>query len=302
MAGDSIVKVHGLGKRYSLLAGWALKDVSLTISPGEVYGLIGENGAGKTTLIRIILGLIAPTKGQVSLSRSVRLGYVPEQPSFYHTFKVREHLYFTGGIAGLWGKRLRRRVEEVLETVDLSGKAGARVGTLSRGMLQRLGIAQAILDEPELVVMDEPAGGLDPLGQKEIRDLIALLNRSGKTILFSSHYLVEIERVCHRVGILHRGVLALDSTLPALVRERKQNVIIETDAPAEKLKQLLAADGLEAGVEGSRLLFHNLSDEIYYGLVKALSQNRIRILELKNPGSLLEEVFIGVTGERRDRC
>ncbi len=296
---DSLIEIKNLGKRYALLSGWSLKDVSLTISPGEVYGLVGENGAGKTTLIRILLGLISPTKGRVSLSRSVRLGYVPEQPAFYYTFKVHEHLRLMGGISGLWGKRLRQRIDDVLEIVDLTGKAGAKVGTLSRGMLQRLGIAQAILDEPELVIMDEPAGGLDPLGQKEIRELIVLLNRLGKTVLFSSHYLVEIERVCHRVGILHQGELVLDSTLPALVQERKKAVAIETEAAEDQLKQLLAAVKLNGRVEGSKLHFDNLTDQGYYLIMEALHQNRIRILELKIPDSLLEQVFINLTSERR---
>ncbi|MHB1420033.1 MAG: ABC transporter ATP-binding protein, partial [Bacillota bacterium] len=180
-------------------------EISLNVEVGQVYGLVGENGAGKTTLIKILLGLIRPTTGEVILPKDLRIAYVPDKPAFYNTMTARKYLTLAARMQGIKGPRVKREVEYVLQTVDLLQKRDAAIGTLSKGMTQRLGIAQALLGEPGFIIMDEPASGLDPFGQKEIRDVIQALKGQGKTVLFSSHYLSDIQRVCTHIGVLHQG-------------------------------------------------------------------------------------------------
>ncbi|HHW44519.1 MAG TPA: ABC transporter ATP-binding protein [Desulfotomaculum sp.] len=292
---ETIIAINNLGKRYARSPGWALKDISLTIHSGEVFGLVGENGAGKTTFIRLLLGLIRPTTGQVKFSHSPGIGYVPDRPVFYTTFTVTEYLNLLGQLTGLKGKRLKDRVDHALHLVNLADRAGSRIGTLSRGMLQRLGIAQAILGDPEIIIMDEPAAGLDPFGQKGIRDIILRLHQQGKTILFSSHYLAEIERVCSRVGVLHKGRLVLNRGIGELMRERRQMVAIEIDAEAIVLEEALSRLELDCELEGHRIIFHHLDDDRYFAVMQLLGERRIRVLSLSHPGLFLEDVFLTAT-------
>ncbi len=293
-----LVELSGLGKRYPGSTAWSLRHVDLTIRPGEVYGLIGENGAGKTTLIRLLLGLIRPSAGRIALKPGLKLAYVPDRPAFWNTLRVNEHLAAVGRTAGLGGAKLRAAVTRVLELADLQSKARARIAALSRGMLQRLSIAAACLAGPDLVVMDEPASGLDPAGQRSIRELILTLRSRGTTILLSSHYLVELERVCTRVGVLHQGALALDRVLEELAHQYRQQVELEIDGAPEGLSDLaaeLAGLELDHELDGSRLACRNLDDERYFKLTSVLGRRRLRILSLTHPG-LLEQVFLDVAG------
>jgi len=295
---ETLAQIEDLRKRYPGASGWALKDVSMSFQRGEVYGLVGENGAGKTTLIRLILGLLRPTSGRIQFQRGVRIGYVPERPAFYTAFSVREYLNVMGQTVGLGGRKLKGQVDEVLGVVDLTGKAGAKIGTLSRGMVQRLGIAQAILGDSDFIVMDEPAAGLDPLGQKGIRDLIVFINRQCKTILFSSHYLAEIERVCHRVGILPKGRLALDRNIEELARQHREKTEIELDVEAAVLEGDLSSLGLRFEIDGRKIRLDDLDDERYFALMRLMNQRGIRLFGLRHAGFLLEEAFLAATGSR----
>ncbi|KKM08657.1 hypothetical protein SY88_22770 [Clostridiales bacterium PH28_bin88] len=297
---DTVIEISDLGKRYPGAANWALKDVSLAFRRGEVYGLVGENGAGKTTLIRLILGLIRPTTGQVKFPKDLRIGYVPEKPAFYTTFKVREYLTLIGRTVGLNGIKLKNSVDEVLQVVDLVGKADAKINTLSRGMLQRLGIAQAILGDSDFIVMDEPAAGLDPLGQRGIRDLIMHIHQQEKSILFSSHYLVEIERVCDRVGFIHKGQLVLDRNLEELIRSHREKVEIEVDRETTVLENAFCGWNLRFEVEGRKVLVFDLDDDHYFAMMRLLNEHGIRLLALKHSGFLLEEIFLQATSQRRE--
>ncbi|MCR4398791.1 MAG: ABC transporter ATP-binding protein [Firmicutes bacterium] len=297
---ETLVEVSGLSKRYPGSSEWALRDVSVAFRRGEVYGLVGQNGAGKTTLLRLILGLLRPTSGKIGFQQGVRIGYVPERPAFYTSFTVREYLNLTGRSMGIGGRNLAGQVDEVLATVDLVGKANARIGTLSRGMLQRLGIAQAVLGDSDFIIMDEPAAGLDPLGQRGIRELIVNINRRRKTILFSSHYLAEIERVCHRVGIIHRGRLVLDRNLDDLVREYRGKFEIETDAEPRTLERELLGFGFQFESDGRRVRFQNMDDDRYFALMRLLHDRGIRLLGLRHSALLLEDTFLSVTGSRGD--
>lgn len=293
-----LINIKGLCKRYRGMKKWALKDISFAINRGDVYGLIGENGAGKTTLIRLMLGLLRPTSGYIETPAKLRIGYVPDQPAFYSTFTVAEYLKMVGQIAGLKGTNLSHEVLQSLELVGLTGKSTARIATLSRGMLQRLGIAQAVLTNPEMIIMDEPAASLDPLGQKEIRDIMLSLKENGKTIFFSSHYLVEIERVCNRIGVLHNGRLILDKTLSEILKEHRQVIEIEIDAYESLYSRELVELQTAFKTSGNKITFYNLDDHSYFKLMQLLNERHVRILGLKHPGSLLEEVFLRATGNQ----
>jgi ABC-2 type transport system ATP-binding protein len=191
-------------------------SVSLSIKQGEVFGLLGLNGAGKTTTIKLLLGLLFPTSGVVqlfgqglpNLNVLNRIGYLPELPSFYKYLTVTELLQLYATLSDLPAERLKERAPRVIAQVGLSSHLKKRLGEYSKGMLQRAGLAQALLHDPELLVLDEPVSGLDPLGLKEMRQLLMDLNKQGKTIFFSSHIISEAEKLCHRVGIIHQGRLA----------------------------------------------------------------------------------------------
>lgn len=192
-----------------------IEGVDLVVGRGEAFGLLGLNGSGKTTTFKLALGLLAPTSGRIrvlGLEPSdprvhARIGFLPELPYFYPFLTPEESLGFYGRLSGLSGPALKRRVRETLETVGLQPQAQRKIGELSKGLVQRVGLAQALLHEPGLIVLDEPVSGLDPLAIKDFRDLLARLNKGGTTLVLSSHSISELEKVCHRVGILKDGRL-----------------------------------------------------------------------------------------------
>ena len=191
----------------------ALDDLTLTVPAGTVFGFLGPNGAGKTTAIHVLLGFQPPTSGGAAVfgcdvRRPIarqRIGYLPEHPDVYRFLSGRELLHFAGRLCGLSGPALARRVEAALEEVDLKEAADRRIAGYSRGMRQRICLAQALIHEPDLLILDEPTGGLDPLGRMQIRRLIGEWRRQGRTVFFSSHELSEVELVCDQVCILARG-------------------------------------------------------------------------------------------------
>src|SRR5438270_231909 len=210
---DAAVAVHGLTKvfpvpfrRQPIVA---VRDLNLRIEAGEVYGLLGPNGSGKSTTLKIILGLVSPTRGRTkifgrgsSLVRSREaVGFLPENPYFYRFLTGEETLRFFGKLCRLNGSRLNDRVRELLELVGLTNARDRRLRGYSKGMLQRIGLAQALVNEPRLVVLDEPTAGVDPAGALEIRDLILNLKRRGITVLLSSHLLAQVQEICDQLGI-----------------------------------------------------------------------------------------------------
>ncbi len=204
----------------------ALRGLTLAVEQGTVFGFLGPNGSGKTTTMHVLLGFIAPTSGSASLfgedvRRSIarrRIGYLPEHPETYSFLTGRELLMMAGRLFGMRGGALRARAGELLELVGLADAAGRRIGTYSRGMMQRIGLAQALVNDPDLVILDEPTGGLDPLGRLEIRRVIAQLRERGKTVFFSSHELSEVELVCDHIAILARGRLVAQGAATDLAR------------------------------------------------------------------------------------
>lgn len=252
------IEISGLVKDFSIgLRGVKLRAVDhlqLNVAPGAIYGLLGPNGSGKSTTIKVLLGLIEPSAGdcrifgvpsdRVEARRDV--GYLPESPYFYRHLSGTELVRFYARLCGLRGARLASRVGEVLELVGLSGAASRRVGTYSKGMLQRVGLAQALVHDPRLLILDEPTAGVDPVGALAISELILRLKREGKTVLITSHLLGQIEDICDRVAILDRGRLVLEGEVRELVgRADRQALIVQSLPPAEleELRRWLAGRG-----------------------------------------------------------
>jgi ABC-2 type transport system ATP-binding protein len=253
--------IEGLGKTYRL--GFrmrrvtALHDLSLRVEEGSIFGFVGPNGAGKSTTIKILLGLIAPTHGTARIfgqaigdpaSRRV-VGYLPENPAFHDFLKPLEVLRFLGRLSGLSGRELEHRSEEVLELVGLSSARDLTVRKFSKGMVQRLGLAQAVLHDPPLLILDEPMSGLDPMGRKDVRDLIVALRRRGKTIFFSTHILNDVETICDRVGMVLKGGLVAEGSLGSLLDGTVRSVELRCTALGDEHFPALRA-GASDGARG----------------------------------------------------
>jgi ABC-2 type transport system ATP-binding protein len=235
---DAIL-IEGLTKQFQ--SGWpgqppvtALAGLSLSVRQGEIYGFLGPNGAGKTTALKILMGLMKATSGtaemlgqpagEVTVRRQV--GFLPESPYFYDYLTAEEFLSFYGHLAGLDRTGLKRRVDVLLDLVGLTEARSRQLRKFSKGMLQRIGLAQALIHDPELVILDEPMSGLDPIGRKQVRDLILALREQGKTVFFSTHIIPDVEVMCDRVGIVVKGRLLASGTVEELV-SRGQGRMVE---------------------------------------------------------------------------
>lgn len=246
------IEINGLIKDFSVgLRGVKLRavdDLNLRIEPGQVYGLLGPNGSGKSTTIKIILGLLEPTAGAcrvfgvpgTKVEARLDVGYLPESPYFYRHLTGRELVQFYGRICGLGGATLKPRIAEVIAWVGLTDAADRRVGTYSKGMLQRIGLAQALVHDPRLVILDEPTAGVDPVGAAAISELILKLKAQGKTVLITSHLLAQIEDICDRVAILDRGRLLLEGAVRDLVGKTDRQALVVEKLSAGELADLQA--------------------------------------------------------------
>ena len=224
----------------------AVDDVSICIQAGEVYGLIGPNGSGKSTTMKALLGLVAPTSGHCAIFGKDSLqvdsrndvGFLPENPYFYKHLSGAETLRFYGKLCGLGGRRLDERVSELLALVDLESARDRRLGGYSKGMLQRIGLAQALVQEPRLVILDEPTAGVDPVGSRQIRDLIVTLRERGITVFLCSHLLEQVQEVCDQVGIIFQGRMIKEGRLEDLIAIEDQTEIVLRDASPELLARI----------------------------------------------------------------
>ncbi len=226
----------------------AVDGVSIRIMPGEVYGLIGPNGSGKSTTMKALLGLVAPTSGNCAIfgkdslkvdSRN-EVGFLPENPYFYKHLSGAETLRFYGRLCGIGGKVLTERVNELLALADLENARDRRIGGYSKGMLQRIGLAQALIQEPRLVILDEPTAGVDPVGSRQIRDLILKLRDRGITVFLCSHLLEQVQEVCDHVGIIFQGRMIREGRLEELISIEDQTDIVLRDATPELLEKITA--------------------------------------------------------------
>ncbi len=250
LSGEPVVQVENLHKIFRV-GFWgrrvtAVDQLSLDVRRGEVFGFLGPNGAGKTTTLKMLMGLIYPTSGSASIfghpvgdpSAKAKLGFLPESPYFYDYLTSREFLSFYGHLFGLWGAALNKRVDELLDLVGMTHARDLQLRKFSKGMLQRVGIAQALINDPELVVLDEPMSGLDPIGRKEVRDLIFRLKESGKTVMFSSHILHDAELLCDRVAMIMKGRLVACGQVSELIQQG-------TTQEVEMVIDRLSPEGLE---------------------------------------------------------
>lgn len=252
------VRITGLTKLYPVHLRRqkvvAVRDLNLDVPEGQVYGLLGPNGSGKSTTLKILLGLVTATQGKTEIfgedSRDYHshrdVGFLPENPYFYKFLTAEETIRFYGKICGMSGKALSAKVSELLALVGLEDARHRRVGGFSKGMLQRIGLAQALVQDPRLLVLDEPTAGVDPLGSRQIRDLILEMKRRGKTVLLTSHLLEQVQEVCDRVGIMSRGVMLREGTLGELITVGGQTEYLVENAPdglQEKIARLVAESG-----------------------------------------------------------
>lgn len=219
-----LTKVYTLGRNKEVIA---LNNVSMSIEEGEIFGILGPNGSGKTTCLKLLLGIIFPTDGEIEImgedqfSTTVKknIGFLPENPYYYDFLTGPEILKFYGKLFDIPAPTIAQRTEELLHLVGLYDARNLTLRHYSKGMLERIGLAASLINDPKILILDEPTTGLDPIGCKETRDLLIKLNKAGKTILLSSHFLSEVERVCTRIAIFHRGYLLTTGTLNGLLKE-----------------------------------------------------------------------------------
>jgi ABC-2 type transport system ATP-binding protein len=280
---EPAVTVEGLTKVFSVpfhrQSITAVRDLNLRVEPGEVYGLLGPNGSGKSTTLKIILGLVSPTRGRTRIfgrdsslveSRAA-VGFLPENPYFYKFLTGEETLRFFGKLCRMNGSRLESRVHELLELVGLTNARHQRLSTYSKGMLQRIGLAQALITKPQLVVLDEPTAGVDPAGSRDIRNLIVDLKRRGVSVLLSSHLLTQVQEICDRVGILARG---------ALVREGRLEELIATENRRE-------------------LVLENASEALVNEIEKLAANSNAKLVERRRSTTTLERLFLDATKDEK---
>ncbi|MGA8538459.1 MAG: ABC transporter ATP-binding protein [Terriglobales bacterium] len=275
----------------------ALRPLRLTVQEGEVFGFLGPNGAGKTTTLKLLMGLVFPTAGTAQILGldmddprvKSQIGFLPEQPYFYDHLTARELLNYYGQLSGVPAKDRSARVERMLARVGLSDSAGVQLRKFSKGMLQRVGLAQAILHDPKLVFLDEPMSGLDPMGRREVRDLIQQLRHEGKTVFFSTHILSDAEALCDRVGVIHQGELRGVGAVAELTSETKGRV--EIVFFAQRVPAALASLGVEARVSGD-MVNAVLPEEQQDAALDVLRGERIKLISLTPVRRSLEEYYI----------
>ncbi len=282
---DFVIKTENLSKIYGRLF-WkkkepSLKGLNLQIPYGTVFGFLGPNGAGKTTTIRLLMGLIKPTTGAAwvlgkpadDVKVKLRIGYLPDGPTFSPYLKAYEFLNICAKLLQIPSSERRKRIEEVLEAVKMSEHANSKLGGFSRGMTQRIGIAQAILNKPEVLILDEPLVGLDPHGRQELKDIVNEQRKAGTNVFFCSHILSDVERICDRVGILYKGDLLRCGKLEDLLGSTGMRVMVK--AGNEELMQRLlpqANSSVRLADGGWELIFNN-NDEIKNVLEDHLGKN-----------------------------
>ncbi|HEU4323046.1 MAG TPA: ABC transporter ATP-binding protein [Roseiflexaceae bacterium] len=300
---ESVLETCDLVKRYGSFT--AVDQLNLTVRQGEVFGLLGPNGAGKTTTILMLLGLTEPTAGTVRvlgldparqpLSVKARVGYLPDQIGFYDRLTARENLLYTARLNGLRGAEARARIDAALEQMGLSGAADKRVGAFSRGMRQRLGLAEILLKRPPLIIMDEPTLGLDPEAAREFLGLIRDLKAGGSTIMLSSHLLHQVQAVCDRVGLFSQGRMVLEGAveqLAAHVLGGAYRVQLEAEAPAQLEPALRSLPGVtRVQRTGERVYQLEAQADVRAETAQAVVSSGGRLLALHMELPSLDEIY-----------
>lgn len=296
------IEILGLEKTY-MVGFWrkrpklALKPLHLTVEEGEVLGFLGPNGAGKTTTLKMLMGLVFPTAGEAKIlgmdvndpEVKAKIGFLPEQPYFYDYLTARELLAYYGRLSGVPPKEIFKRAETMLARVGLQDSADVQLRKFSKGMLQRVGIAQAILHDPQVVFFDEPMSGLDPMGRREVRDLMAELKKEGKTVFFSTHILSDAEALCDRVAVIHQGELRGVGAVAELTSsvQGKVELVWQGKSVPASMKTLNA----ECQITGDtvRAVIPEENQDL---AIDALRRDKLRLISVVPVRATLEEYFV----------
>ena len=297
MLDTPIIECINLNKSYGRIL--ALSNLNLTVHQGESFGLLGENGAGKSSLVRLLMGFTFPSSGQLrifddtNLGRArQRIGYLPEQPQFDRQFSAVQYLGYLGKLAGVPGDELGQRITDLLELVGLSAAADRPIGTYSKGMTQRVGIAAALIHRPALLILDEPSAGLDPGGQWDIRNILARLRAEGVTMLLCSHQLVEVEDLCDTVGILRRGELVRSGAVSDLLNLANLVEIVADEISAATMTRLQAMELNTLDVDGNRLVVPAAASQ---RVLQTLLEEGARIISMNPLRRSLQDVYLQVS-------
>jgi ABC-2 type transport system ATP-binding protein len=296
------IEILGLEKTY-MVGFWrkrpkrALHPLQLTVEEGEIFGFLGPNGAGKTTTLKLLMGLVFPTSGSAKIlgrdwtdpDIKAQIGFLPEQPYFYDYLTAHELLEYYGHLSGVPSLRLKPRIDEVLKQVGLTDVKGVQLRKFSKGMLQRAGIAQAILHDPKVVFLDEPMSGLDPMGRREVRDLMVQLKQEGKTVFFSTHILSDAEALCDRVAIIYKGELRGVGAVADLTSTVQGTV--EVIWQGQQVPASLKALGADCHISGDtvRALLPESQQD---AAIDALRRERVRLIAITPVRTSLEEYFV----------
>jgi ABC-2 type transport system ATP-binding protein len=305
----SFVRLRQVVKRYGTKL--SVDHLSLTIERGEIFGLLGPNGAGKSTTIKMICGLLRSDQGEIEvdgesvrrhpLDVKSRIGIVPQEIALYDQLTAAEHLRFFGKLYGLRGKQLKERIDEALAFVGLSGHRNERPGSFSGGMKRRLNIACAIVHQPQLIIMDEPTVGIDPQSRNHILESVRELNRRGATIIYTSHYMEEVEAISSRVGIIDHGRLIALGTIRELLTqvEEQEKLAIETegltDGAVEEIKRHASVRRVEVR-DGVLDIYLRHAQSYLQDMLYILAKHEVRIASLRNETPNLETLFLTLTG------
>jgi ABC-2 type transport system ATP-binding protein len=285
MAGDTVIETRALSKTYRDFWGRpkvrALKALDLEIKQGEVFGLLGPNGSGKTTTIKLLLGLLFPSQGQAlvfgkdatDVAKNQRLGYLPEESYLYRFLNAEETLDFYGRLFDMPHDTLRQRIDELIKLVGLDRARKRQLKEYSKGMTRRIGLAQALINEPELILLDEPTSGLDPIGTREMKDMILRLKGQGKTVVMCSHLLADVQDVCDRIAILHQG----------------------------ELKELGRVDDLLTVEDVTQIRARGLSQETINEIQSVIERNHGQLVSVEHPTTTLEELFLSIVRDSEAR-
>jgi ABC-2 type transport system ATP-binding protein len=305
-----MIETRDLTKMYGDL--YALNRLTIKLERGDVYGFIGPNGAGKTTTMRILATLLNPTWGEASVcgysiyngAKEIRrlIGYMPDFFGVYDDMKVIEYLEFFAAAYRIKGPERRKKCDQVLDLVDLGYKRDALVTSLSRGMTQRLGLARVLLHEPQVLLLDEPASGLDPRARIEMRGLLKELRNMGKTILVSSHILPELADICNKIGIIEKGKLLFDGDVQSAIRRVRQHMVLDVKVANDMIME--ARDRLQTQTEVLKIELKDddtmrvtLNDDVHDGsfIADVLVKNGFRLKMLREEEIDLEDVFMAIT-------
>lgn len=297
---DAVIETEDLTKRFGRRV--AVDDLSMRVERGDIFGFLGQNGAGKSTTIRMVLGLVRPTSGRVRLlghdmakhplRALARTGAIVETPAFYESYSGLQNLRL---LAAMSGGADQKRINQVLDIVGLRARAQDKVRVYSHGMRQRLGIAQALLPAPEVIILDEPTDGLDPQGIHEVRALIRRLrDELNLTVLLSSHLLNEVEQTCDRVAIIDHGRLLYQGTIEALI-DKEKTVKLTVDRIEDAYKILSADPALAVSRNGTQSLYVKMADDRIPDVNSLLVEQGIRVMELSPQRETLEQVFLRLT-------